>query len=101
MDQLEPKAGGFGWRLGAAAWVPFAVASVYLLLSRWPSHRFTTFSDYVAFAVSILAGAAFIATLPIRGSFRAFCLLLYIPLFAVLVVFFSLWFLAIVFHDGL
>ena len=101
MDQTTPNAGGFAWRFGAAALAPFAVASVYLLLSRWPSYRFTAFSDYTAFAVAIITGAAFIATLPIRGSFRGVCLLLYVPLVAVLVVLFSLWFIAVVFHDGL
>ena len=92
---------GLKWRLVAAALSPFVVASVYLVLTRWPSYRFTTFSDYVAFGASVLVGSIFIATLPIRTYQRALSLLIYVPAVAALVFFYTFWFIAVVFHDGL
>jgi len=89
------------WRLIAAALTPFVAASVYLFLSRWPSYQFTTFSDYAGLAVSIFIGAAFITTLPIRWSHRVMWLVLYIPVLAALLFFFTFWFMAVVFQDGL
>jgi hypothetical protein len=77
------------------------VASAYLFLTRWPSYRFTTFSDYAGLGVSVLAGAAFVALLPMRRMHRAVALLLYIPVVAVLLFFYTLWFIAVVFHDAL
>ena len=85
----------------AAALAPFATASVYLFLTRWPSYRFTTFSDCVGLAVSVLAGAVFIATLPIRTSCRVVSLLVYLPVIGALLLVFTFWFIAVVFHNGL
>jgi hypothetical protein len=101
MDQIATRPRGFGWRLVAAALAPFAAASVYLFLTRWPSYRFTAFSDYAGLAVSVLVGAVFIATLPIRAPYRVLSLLLYLPVIAALLFFFTFWFIAVVFHDGL
>ena len=85
----------------AAALAPFAAASVYLFLTRWSSYRFTTFSDYAGLAGSVLVGAVFIATLPIRASYRVVSLLIYLPAIGALLFFFTFWFIAVVFHDGL
>ena len=101
MEQTETSQTGFAWRIACAAIAPFLVESGYLLLSRWPSYRFTTFSDYAGFVVSILAGAAFLATLPIRPLQRILSLLLYIPVLATGLFFYDFWFVAVVFHDGL
>ena len=101
MEQIETKARGLGWRLVAAILAPFVSSSVYLVLSRWPAYRFTTFSDYAGLAVSILIGAAFIATLPISWRQRSLWLLIYIPAFAALLFFFTFLLVAVIFHEGL
>jgi hypothetical protein len=101
MDQIATRPRGFGWRLVAAALAPFVAASGYLLLSRWPSYHFTTFSDYAGLGFSVLIGAAFIVTLPIRAHLRFLSVLIYLPVVAGLVFYFTFWFIAVVFHDGL
>jgi preprotein translocase subunit SecY len=101
MEHIEPRPSGFAWRLLGAGVAPFIVASAYLLFTRWPSYRFTKFSDYAGLGVSVLAGAAFVALLPIRPVQRVLSLLLYVPLVAVLLFFYAFWFIALVFHDGL
>jgi hypothetical protein len=97
MEEIATRPRGFGWRFVAAVIAPF----VFLSLTRWPSYRFTAFSDYAGLAVSVLIGAAFIATLPIRTRYRVLALLVYIPGVAELLFYFTLWFIAVVFHDGL
>jgi hypothetical protein len=101
MEQVEVKPRGIVWRVIAAALTPFAAASVYLIFSRWPSYHFTTFSDYSGLTISVLIGALFVATLPIRFSQRIFWLAIYIPLFAALLFFFTFLFIALVFQDGI
>jgi hypothetical protein len=101
MEQIETRHRGFEWRLVTAALAPFAVESAYLFFSRWPSYRFTTFSDYAGLAASILVGAAFVAALPISARLRILWLLIYIPVFAASLCFFALWFIAVIFHEGL
>jgi hypothetical protein len=100
MAQGETTSQDFTWRVVAAALLPIATESAYVLLSRWPSSRFTTASDFAAFALSILIGAAFIWTLPLRLSRRVFALLLYIPVVAASLFLYALM-LAAVFGDGL
>jgi ABC-type multidrug transport system fused ATPase/permease subunit len=101
MQQLKTRRRGFGWRLVGAALAPFVVATAYLFVTRWPSYRFTTFSDYAALAVSVLAGTVFVAVLPIRPRQRVLSLFFYVPLLAVVLFFYTFWFIAVVFHDGL
>src|ERR1041385_6264723 len=74
MEQIETRGRGFGLRLLGATVAPFVVATAYLFFTRWPSYRFTTFSDYAALAVSVLAGAVFVAVLPIRPHQRVLSL---------------------------
>lgn len=92
---------GFGWRLIAAVFLPLITISVYLLFTRWPSYRFTAVSDYAALGFSVLVGAMFLATLPIRTFQRALSLLVYVPVVAILVFLYMFGFIALVFHDGL
>lgn len=93
MKLTETKSTHIGWRLVAATAAPFAVASLYLFISRWPSDRSSNLTDYAALAISILAGAAFIATLPIRGHWRILSLILFIPVTAVMLAYYAQWFL--------
>jgi hypothetical protein len=101
MEQIEARPRGYAWRLVAAVLAPFVATSVYLFFSRWPSYHFSTFSDYAGLAVSIIIGAAFVATLPIRLSQRIVWLVIYIPVFAALLFFFTFLFIAVFFHDAL
>ena len=101
VDHTATRPRGFGWRLVAAALAPFIAASIYLVLTRWPSYRFTAFSDYAGLTVSVLVGAVFVATLPIRPPYRVLSLLFYLPVIAALLFYFTFWFIAVVFHDGL
>lgn len=101
MEHIESKPSGLAWRLAGAISAPFVVASAYLLLTRWPSYRFTASSDYAGLGVSVLAGAVFIALLPIRPAQRVIWLLLYVPLVATMLFFYTFWFIAVIFHDAL
>ena len=101
MEQTEARPIGFGWRLVGAAIVPFVVESAYLFFTRWPSYRFTTLSDYAGLAVSVLAGSALVATLPIRPLRRVLSLAVYVPLLLALLFCYTLFFIAVVFHDAL
>jgi hypothetical protein len=87
--EIKTKPTGIGWRLTGAAIGPFVLASAYLLFSHWRSDWFGAFSDYAGMAVSVLAGAAFVAILPIRPLQRVVSLALYIPLLATLLFFYT------------
>ena len=100
MDQVTTSRKAIGWRLIAAVLMPFVVISPYLIWTRWPSYSFTAFSDYAGLGLSVLAGAVFIAILPLRPLHRVLFLIVYIPLFAVMLFFYIFWFIAVVFHDG-
>jgi hypothetical protein len=78
----------------------FAVASLYLFFTRWPSDCLTGFSDDGALVMSILAGAAFVVTLPIRPAWRILSLVIYIPVLGASLFFYALAFIAIFFQEG-
>ena len=101
MEQIETRQRRFVWRLVGAAIAPFVVASAYLFFTRWASYRLSGFSDYAALGVSVLVGAVFVAVLPIRPLQRLLSLICYVPLLAVVLFFYTFWFIAVVFHDGL
>ena len=101
MTHIVSKWTGIGWRVLGAAVGPFFVLSVYLFLTRWPSSRFTTFTDYAGLAGSGLVGVAFILTLPIRVVLRLLLTLVYIPVVGLFLWLFTIWFIVAVFHDGL
>ena len=94
---MEKTAINLGWRLAAATLIPFVVVSLYLVFSRWPSDKFTAFSDYAGLGISIFIGAAFIVKLPIHLHKRLLFLLAYIPIFGILLVYFSLVFVCSIF----
>src|SRR5690242_9332242 len=99
MDCCKLSTKMVGLRATAAVVLPFALMSVYLLLSRWPSRWFTTLSDYAAGAVSLLAGSALIATLPISREVRLLLLLFYVPMLCFLLFLYGLQFVGMVFGD--
>ena len=101
MEHIETRPTRFVWRLFAAGLLPFVVESTYDFFSRWPTYRFTTASDYAALAFSVLVGSAFVVTLPLRAPYRIFSLLIYIPVFCVLLFFYGFWFVGVVFHEWL
>ena len=101
MEQIETRRRRLGRLLFGAATAPFVLASAFLFFTRWPSYRFTTFSDYAALAVSVLAGAVFVAVLPISSHQRILSLFIYVPLLAMMLIFYTFWFIAVIFHDGL
>lgn len=101
MERFETRQRGFAWRLVGAAIAPFIVSSTYLFFTRWPSYRFTTFSDKAGVAISVLAGAAFVASLPMRPLQRLLSLLLYVPLVVILLLMYTFLFIAVVFHEAL
>ena len=101
MAQGETASHHLTWRVVAALLLPFAAESAYALISRWQSSRSTAASDFAAFALSILIGAALIWTLPLRLSRRVLALLLYIPVIAASLFLYALVLAALVFGDGL
>jgi hypothetical protein len=101
MERVEANPKALVWPVCGAAAAPFVVASTYLFLTRLPRVGFSTFSDYAGLAVSVFAGAVFLALLPIPRLFRVLSLLAYVPLVAVVLFFYTFWFLSAVFHEGL
>ena len=101
MENIETRQRRFGWRLFGAAIAPFVVISAYLIFTHWSSYRFAAFGDYVCLTFSVLAGAVFVVMLPIRPLHRTLSLLVYVPLLATVLFFYTFWFIALVFHDGL
>jgi len=101
MTQAENTSPDFTWRVAAATLLPIAMESLYFISSRWPSSRFTTASDFTALALSVLIGAAFVWSLPLRLSRRIFALLLYIPTGSAVLFFYTFVLAALVFGDGL
>ena len=101
VDENDTVQKGFRSRLIAAALGPFAAASVYLLLSRLPSYRFSTLSDNIALFISVVFGVVCVLSLPIRPLQRVLALLFYVPVIAMLLYFFSFLFIAVIFGEGL
>jgi hypothetical protein len=81
--------------------LPFAFATLYLLLSRWPSYRVTTISDYLALAASVAIFILHVLKLPLKRKKKILIVSLGAPvvLFAIGLYFFV--FIATVFGDAL
>ena len=88
MSRVETASQGFAWRVIAAALLPFAFQASYILLTRW-ALRFNGWTDVASHAISVLIGAWCVWSLPVALSRRVLALLLYVPLVAFLVWYFS------------
>jgi hypothetical protein len=88
------------------AWIlvipaPFAVATVYLVLSRWPTRLFTEFSDFAALIAAIAVGLVGIVLLAKRGKVRVALVLAYIPITVFVLGIYSMVFVCDAFGDCL
>jgi len=87
--------------LVAAILAPLAVISLfwwYVHSTYMASDTHPSRSATPAFVVAIACGGFFLCKLPIRWPFRLLCLFIYIPVAYVGLFFYTLYFLAIVFH---
>jgi hypothetical protein len=99
-EHTANRSNGLAWRLALATLLPFILASACLFFTHyWPSNRFTVLSDYVGLGLSVLVGAAFIAMLPLRTHLRILFVIVYVPLVAALLLFYTFWFMVVVFHE--
>ena len=89
------------WRLVIAVLAPFAVMSVYLFLSRWPTRWFTGSTDYAGMAGSLLVFIVCAATLPVRAGIRVATILVLVPVLYCILSVYSLMFVGVVFNDWL
>jgi hypothetical protein len=80
---------------------PFAFATLYLLLSRWPSYRFTTISDYLALAASVAIFILTVLKLPLKRKKKILIASLGVPVVLLSIGLYSFVFIAAVFGDGL
>jgi hypothetical protein len=80
---------------------PLVVVSAYLFFSRWPTYRFTTASDFIAFIAALIVGAMFVATFPLRWHHRFFCVIIYAALGWMLLMVYSLCFVGVFFGEWL
>lgn len=87
--------------LVAAVLAPLAVISVfwyYVGSTYQTSHTHSLGSATPALVVAIACGGFFLCKLPVRWPFRLLCLFIYIPVAYVGLFFYTLYFLALVFH---
>lgn len=101
MTPNESKQKKFRWCLVRAILLPLLLFSIYLFFSRWPTSRFTAFSEWIAIAISLFVGGIFIVLLPLKTHERAISLLVYLLVFLGLLVLYEFLFVAMVFHEGL
>ena len=101
MESLEFNRIKIGFRITIALLAPFILFSMYLLFSRWPWSWFTTFTDYAGEGLSVLLGAAMIATLPLSREARVLFLVLYVPPLCFILFLYALQFVGMVFGDWL
>lgn len=102
MRTMVTRQGSRAPMLVAAAVVgPFAVMSLYLFFSRWPTRWFTGSSDYVAIPVSALLAAALIWLVPLRPLVRIAVALVAATLLWGLLFLYSFYFVGAVFGDWL
>ena len=90
-----------GWMLFGIFCGPLTVMSVYLGLSRWPTHWCTAASDWTAIGVAVGVGTASIARLPLPAGVRMVLALAYVPVAGCLMLVYSVYFVGVVFGDWL
>ena len=98
---MSDKSTSIGWRLTGAVFAPFVLLSAYLVFTRWPSRLDTGTGDWFALIISSLAGATFIALLPVQLVLRAALAVVYVPLSGVILFFYAFYFVGVVFGDWL
>ena len=89
------------WLVACILLVPVAALSIYLWLSRWPTHVASARSDNLAFAVCIVIGAALIFYLPFRLWIRGVIAAAYVPLSYSVLFLYALVFVGVAFGDWL
>ncbi len=100
MTRAETASRGVAWRVVAAALLPFAAQSIYILFTRW-TFCFNPWSDVASHAISLLIGAWCVWSLPIALSRRVLALLLYVPIIAFLLYYYTFAILMVVFGIAL
>ena len=98
---MNSNSRSIGWRLTGAVLAPLVLFSAYLFFTRWPTRLDSGGTDWIALAISSLAGAAFIALLPVQPVLRTVLAVLYVPLTGVLLFFYGFYFVGVVFGDWL
>jgi hypothetical protein len=98
MELIKSNGRRILWRLLAAVLSPVVIVSAYFLCSGWLYHGSGNHNTAPAFILAIAVGGWFVFTLPFWWVFRILCLLIYIPLTWALLIPYSLWFIAVVFH---
>jgi hypothetical protein len=88
-------------RWAIIATLPFVAVSAYLVLSRWPNYKFTTFSDYFALLVSVGLFILAVSRLPLTRKRKIIIAAFGTPALLFCVALYSFAFIAIVFKDGL
>ena len=87
--------------IGAAAVVPLAVFTLYLLSSRWPTRWFSGTSDYLGLAVADASGIVCIWRVIEHPGWRLVCSLMYLLLCSGILILFGFRFVCGVFGDCL
>jgi hypothetical protein len=88
-----------GCSLGATV-APFALMSIYLLVSRGIT-GFSATGDWCGLGLSLLAGAGSVLGLPIAAWQRVLLVGLYLPVMGVVLLIYTLFFVGVVFGDWL
>lgn len=81
--------------------IPFIVATVYLLATRGVFHWFSAISDVIAVFISLFLGVFCIAATLWSDRTRAIAVLVYVPIYAVVLSGYMLVFVCTVFGDCL
>jgi hypothetical protein len=88
-------------RWTAVVTAPFAVVSIYLWLSRWPTRWFTATSDYTAFAIAMIVFGAAVMVLPLERRKKMLIAVCGAPFLAAALTFFAFVFVGAAFGDWL
>ena len=86
-----------------ALFAPFAVTTIYLLLSRWPQRSFTFLSDSLSEGLSLSLGALYLARLldKYKTWMRVLLILIYVLVAWGILFFYSIYFVCFFFHECL
>jgi len=93
MEKTRQETQKLRWYIAGALLGPFIAASIYLIITRWPSDNYTGYSDHMGLGFSILVALIFVVKLPISITKRVIALLAYIPVLIIALFFYSVVFL--------